>query len=277
MRSTSTRPRSLTIRISSSTAPDPTKPRAPVWRFSCSVVASLACIRSRAVWGSGLRSVSPCASCRCQRSRWSRIRSRPSRPHRDPVRTAELLLAVLIAVAGLVTLARYVRTPYPVLLLIGGLALGTMPGVPRVDVSPDAILVLVLPPIVYVAAFFTPIRSFRANLGNIVSLAIGLVLASTFAVAAVAMAIVPGMTLAIAIALGAIVSPPDEVAALAVIERLAVGRRMVALLQGESLLNDATALTVYHVALGAAIGTTALWGLAPIWQFVVIAAAGIGI
>jgi len=193
------------------------------------------------------------------------------------VRTAELLLAVLIAVAGLVTLARYVRTPYPVLLLIGGLALGTMPGVPRVDVSPDAILVLVLPPIVYVAAFFTPIRSFRANLGNIVSLAIGLVLASTFAVAAVAMAVVPGMTLPIAIALGAIVSPPDEVAALAVVEHLAVPRRLIVLLQGENLLNDATALTIYRVALVTAAVGTPILAWAPVGRFILVALGGIAI
>jgi len=193
------------------------------------------------------------------------------------VQTAQLLLFLLIVVAALVSLARRVGTPYPVLLLVGGLTLGALPSVPHVELPPESVLLLVLPPIVYLAAFFTPIRSLRADLGNVLSLAVGLVLASTAAVAAVALAIVTGMTVPIAIALGAIVSPPDEVAALAVIERLAVGRRMVALLQGESLLNDATALTVYHVALGAAIGTTALWGLAPIGQFVVIAAAGIGI
>ena len=152
-----------------------------------------------------------------------------------------------------------------------------MPGVPRVDVAPDAILVLVLPPILYVAAFFTPIRSFRANLGNIVSLAIGLVLASTFAVAAVAMAIVPQMTLPLAIALGAIVSPPDEVAALAVVERLAVPRRLVSLIDGESLLNDATALTVYRVALMTAALGTPILSWAPVGRFVLIAAGGVAI
>src|SRR5262245_59316821 len=152
-----------------------------------------------------------------------------------------------------------------------------MPGVPDVELPPESVLLLVLPPILYLGAFFTPIRSFRADLGNIVSLAIGLVLASTAAVAAVALAIVPGMTVPIAIALGAIVSPPDEVAAMAVIERLAVGRRMIALLQGESLLNDATALTVYHVALGAAIVGTPLLVLAPIGQFVIIAVGGVAI
>ena len=136
---------------------------------------------------------------------------------------------------------------------------------------------LVLPPIVYVAAFFTPIRSFRANLGNIVSLAIGLVLASTFAVAAVAMAIVPGITLPIAIALGAIVSPPDEVAALAVVERLAVPRRLVTLLQGENLLNDATALTIYRVALVTAAVGTPILAWAPVGRFVLVALGGIAI
>jgi Na+/H+ antiporter len=191
------------------------------------------------------------------------------------VQTAELLLALLIAVAALVTLARRLGAPYPVLLLIGGLALGAIPGIPRIEIAPDSVLLLVLPPIVYVAAFYTPIRSFRANLGHIVSLAIGLVLASTFAVASVAVSLVPAMTVPIAIALGAIVSPPDEVAAAAVMERLAAPRRVIALLQGESLLNDATALTVYHVALAtAATGKPALT-LAPVERFVVIAAGGV--
>ena len=193
------------------------------------------------------------------------------------MQTAELLLLLLIVVAALVTLARRLRTPYPVLLLVGGLTLGAIPGVPHVELPPESVLLLVLPPIVYFAAFFTPIRSLRADLGNIVSLAIGLVLASTAAVAGVALAIVPGMTMPIALALGAIVSPPDEVAAMAVLERLVVGRRMVALLQGESLLNDATALTVYHVALGAAMAATPILALAPLGRFFVIGAGGVAI
>lgn len=193
------------------------------------------------------------------------------------MRTAELLLVLLIVVAGLVWLARRVRTPYPVLLLVGGLTLGAMPGVPRLEVPPDSVLLLVLPPIVYLAAFTTPIRSFRANLGNIVSLAIGLVLASAAAVAGLVLVLVPGMTVPIAIALGAIVSPPDEVAATAVMERLAVPRRVVALLQGESLLNDATALTLYRVALGMAVAATSVLTLAPVWRFAVVAAGGIAI
>ncbi len=193
------------------------------------------------------------------------------------MRTAELLLALLILVAALVTLARRLRTPYPVLLLAGGLGLGAIPGLPRIEIEPDAVLLLVLPPIVYVAAFFTPIRSFRANLGDVVSLAIGLVLASTFAVAGVALALVPGMTVPIAIALGAIVSPPDEVAAMAVMERLGAPRRLMVLLQGESLLNDATALTVYRVALGAAALGFPIFTFTTVGRFALIAAGGIAI
>ena len=193
------------------------------------------------------------------------------------MRTAELLLLLLIVVAALVWLARRLHTPYPVLLLIGGLALGAIPGVPRLEVAPDSVLLLVLPPIVYFAAFFTPIRSFRADIGNIVSLAIGLVLASTVAVAGVALVLVPGMTVPIAIALGAIVSPPDAIAATAVIERLAVPRRVVALLQGESPLNDATALTVYRVALSVAVAAIPAPTLAPAGRFVVVGAGGIAI
>lgn len=193
------------------------------------------------------------------------------------MQTAELLLLLLIVVAALVTLARRLGTPYPVLLLLGGLALGAIPGVPRLEVAPDSVLLLVLPPIIYFAAFFTPIRSFRADIGNIVSLAIGLVLASTAAAAGVALALVPGMTVPVAIVLGAIVSPPDAIAATAVMERLAVPRRLVTLLQGESLLNDATALTVYRVALAAAVTATPALTLTPVGRFVLAAAGGIAI
>jgi CPA1 family monovalent cation:H+ antiporter len=190
---------------------------------------------------------------------------------------AELVLLLLLAVAALVTLARRLRIPDPALLLIGGLGLGAIPGLPRLEVEPDAILPLVLPPVIYFAAFFTPIRSFRAELGNIVSLAIGLVLASTAAAAGVALALVPGMTAPIAIALGAVVSPPDAVAATAVLERLPVPRRMVALLQGESLLNDATALTVYGLALSVAAAALPALTLAPVGTFAAVAAGGVAI
>jgi len=191
------------------------------------------------------------------------------------VQAAEVLLLLLIVVSVLVTVARLLRIPYPVLLLVGGLALGSIPAVPRIDLAPGVVLVLVLPPILYVAAFFTPIRSFKADIGNIASLAVGLVVASTAAVAGVALALVPSMTLPVAVALGAIVSPPDAVAATAVMERLAVPKRLIRLLEGESLLNDATALTIYRVALVAALAATPLFTFALLGNFVVVAIGGI--
>ena len=167
---------------------------------------------------------------------------------------AELILALLIAVAALVTIARGIGVAYPVFLVIGGLGLGLVPGVPRIEIDPDLIFLIVLPPLLYVAAFFTPVRSLRANLGTISALAVALVLATALAVAVVARALIPGMPWAVAIALGAIVAPPDAVAATAIASRLGLPRQIVTILEGESLLNDATALTIYGMALTVAAG-----------------------
>ena len=170
------------------------------------------------------------------------------------MQSAHLILALLIAVAGLVTIARRLGIAYPIFLVIGGLALGLVPGIPHVEIDPDLIFLFVLPPLLYIASFYTPLRSLRANLGAIGSLAIGLVVASAFAAAAAAHALIPGIPWAVAIALGAIVAPPDEIAATAVAARLAVPRRIVTILEGESLLNDATALTIYGIAIAVAVG-----------------------
>jgi Na+/H+ antiporter len=170
------------------------------------------------------------------------------------MQSAQLVLALLIAVAALVTIARRLDIAYPIFLVMGGLVLGLVPGLPHVAIDPDLIFLIVLPPLLYSAAFFTPLRSLGANLGAIASLAVGLVVASAFAAAAVAQILVPGMPWAVAVALGAIVAPPDEIAATAIAARLAVPRRIVTILEGESLLNDATALTIYSIAIAAAGG-----------------------
>src|SRR6266542_2643409 len=175
------------------------------------------------------------------------------------MQSAQLVLALLIAVAALVTIARRLGIAYPIFLVIGGLLLGLVPGTPRVEIDPDLIFLFVLPPLLYTAAFFTPLRSLRANLGAIGSLAVGLVVATAFAAAAVAHALIPGIPWAVALALGAIVSPPDEIAATAIAARLAVPRRIVTILEGESLLNDATALTIYSIAVAAAVGGALSW------------------
>jgi Na+/H+ antiporter len=165
--------------------------------------------------------------------------------------------------------------PYPIVLVLGGLVLGFAPGVPPAELPPELVLVLFLPPLLYQAAFFSSPRDLRADLRPISLLAVGLVLATMTAVAAVAHALV-GLPWAAAFALGAIVSPTDPLAATAIARRLGVSRRLVTVLEGESLVNDASALVAYRVAVAAVVaGSFTLWeaGL----RFVVGAAGGVAI
>jgi len=191
------------------------------------------------------------------------------------MQTAELLLALLVIVAALVTVSRRIRVPYPVLLLLGGLVVGLVPGIPPFELDPQIVFLVVLPPLLYVSAFLTPIRDFKTNLKNIAALAVGLVAVSAGVVAAVAMVLVPGMTWPLAVALGAIVSPPDAVAATAIAQRLAVPRRIISILEGESLLNDGTALTIYRAAVGAVAAAAAVSVLGSLASFVFVALGGI--
>ena len=157
---------------------------------------------------------------------------------------------LLIVVAALAILAQKVALPYPVLLVIGGLALGFVPGLPAVKLEPDMVFLFLLPPLLYPAALFTSWRDFRANLSPILLLAIGLVLLTTVLVAVVAH-VLTGLPWATAFILGAIVSPTDAVAATAIANRLRLPRRVVTILDGESLVNDATALVAYRFAIAA--------------------------
>jgi Na+/H+ antiporter len=185
-----------------------------------------------------------------------------------------LLLALMVAVAGLSVLARVVRVPYPILLVLGGLVLGFVPGMPAVELPPELVLVAFLPPLLYWAGFFSSPRDLRADARAISLLAVGLVLVTTVAVAAITHAMVDGMTWPAAFALGAIVSPTDPLAASAIGRRLGVPRRLLTVLEGESLVNDATALVAYRVAVAAAVsGSFVAWqaGL----RFVVTAAGGV--
>jgi monovalent cation/hydrogen antiporter len=191
------------------------------------------------------------------------------------MREPELLLLVLmVAVGGLSMLAGTVRVPYPILLVLGGLVLGFVPGVPPAELPPELVLVLFLPPLLYQAAFFSSPRDLWANARPITLLAVGLVLVTMTAVAAVAHTLVGGLPWAAAFALGAIVSPTDPLAATAIARRLGVPRRLVTVLEGESLVNDATALVAYRLAVAAVVaGSFTLWeaGL----RFVVGAVGGV--
>ena len=184
----------------------------------------------------------------------------------------ELILALLVAVTLLAMAARTVRVPYPILLVLGGVVLALMPAVPHVELAPELVFLLFLPPLLYIAGFDTSLREVRVQLPSILSLAVGLVLATTLVVAVVAHALLPELGWPMAFALGAIVSPPDAVAATAVLRGLGVPRRLVTLLEGESLFNDATALVAYQAALGAA-ATASFSPSAALLRFL---AAGIG-
>src|SRR5881296_30793 len=162
----------------------------------------------------------------------------------------EIFVGLLLAVAVLALLARKLHIPYPILFVIGGLLLGLIPKLPKVRLDPELVFLFFLPPLLFPAALFTSWRDFRANLRPISLLAIGLVLFTTIAVALLAHHFM-GLPLAVGFVLGAIISPPDAIAATAIAEGLRVPRRIVTILEGESLVNDATALVAYRFAVAA--------------------------
>jgi CPA1 family monovalent cation:H+ antiporter len=165
------------------------------------------------------------------------------------------LLGLLAALGALLALAPTLRMPLPILLVLGGVILGFTPGLPHVALPPEVVLVAVLPPLLYSGAFFTSLRELRHNKRPISLLAFGLVATTMAAVAIVAHEWI-GLPWAVAFTLGAIVSPTDALAATEITSRLGAPRRIVALIEGESLVNDGTALVLYKAAVGAAVGGT---------------------
>ena len=170
------------------------------------------------------------------------------------------LLAVLVVSLLLAALARRYDVSAPLALVVAGLAATAIPGFGDIELEPELVLYVLLPPLLWSAGLESSYVGLRRNLRPIGLLAIGLPLATTFAVGFVAYKTVPEVTVAAGLTLGAIVAPPDAVSATAIGRRLGLPRRIMTLLGGESLLNDATALTAYKVALAAAIGTAASWG-----------------
>jgi len=167
--------------------------------------------------------------------------------------TEILILALCVAIPLLSVLARVLQIPYPIVLVLGAIPLGYVPGVPDVVLHPDLVLVIFLPPLLYVAAFFADLRALRRDARVISLTTVGLVLLTTCTVAIVAHELM-GISWAIAFALGAIVSPTDPVAATSIFRNLGAPRRLVNLVEGESLVNDASALIAYRVAVAAAVG-----------------------
>ena len=185
----------------------------------------------------------------------------------------ESLIFLLGAAALLAQLARILKVPYPVFLVLGGLAIGFVPGLPALEIPPEVIFLVFLPPLLNYAAFFSSPRELRAHLRPIAFLAIGLVLLTMVAVALVVHVLI-GMPWAVAFVLGAILAPTDPVAAQAVFRRLGVPGRVGTIVEGESLLNDGTGLVAYRLAVAAVVtGSFSVWeaGL----DFLLVGAGGL--
>jgi len=161
-------------------------------------------------------------------------------------------MLLLLAIALLALLAGRLRVPYPVFLVCGGLAIAVIPGIPRLDLRPDVVFLVFLPPLLYAAAFNASPRDLRAEAGRIGLLAIALVVLTVAVVAVVARLVLGELSWAMAFVLGAVLAPTDPVAATAVFRRTPVPERVAVVVEGESLVNDGVGLTIYRAAVGAA-------------------------
>ncbi len=188
----------------------------------------------------------------------------------------QIIVFLLMCSVALGWVARHFAVPYPITLVLGGCVLGFIPGLPQVPFDPEVIMALVLPPILYQAALMTSWRDFKAQIRSIGLLAIGLVIVTTLAVGASLKLLVPECPWAVAFVLGAIVSPPDAVAATAILSHLNVPRRVVTILEGESLVNDASGLVLYKFAVAAVMtGAFSLFDVGV--QFTVLAVGGVAV
>ncbi|MFD1003045.1 Na+/H+ antiporter [Ohtaekwangia kribbensis] len=189
------------------------------------------------------------------------------------IATVIILLAVVTALAEVTD---KIRVPYPILLVIAGIAIGMIPGMPSVSLDPEVVFLIFLPPVLYSAAWNTSWPDFRAAKRPITLLAIGCVIFTTCAVAWVAHLVIPGFNWAESFVLGAVISPPDAVAATAATKGLSLPKRVITILEGESLVNDATGLIAYRYAVAAvATGAFNLWNAGI--QFIVVATGGIAL
>ncbi len=186
----------------------------------------------------------------------------------------QILLALTAACLGFALIARHARLPYAVVLVLGGMVLAFIPGVPHVELDPELALAFFLPPLLQASAFRTDWPAFKGNLRPILLLAVGAVIFTALVIGVAAKLMIPGLPWAAAIALGAIVAPTDAVAAAAVLRRLSLPRRLVIVLEGESLVNDASALVLYRLALAAvAAGAASWWAVGG--SFILLSAGGI--
>ena len=185
-----------------------------------------------------------------------------------------LILVLLLGVTLLVMVGQKIKISYPIFLVLAGLAIGFIPGMPRLKIDPNIVFLLFLPPLLYEAAWFTSWKDFWEYKGAIFLMAVGLVFITSVAVAYASVAFIPGFTLALGFLLGGIVSPPDAVAAAAVLKGMKIPKTVSALLEGESLVNDASSLIVFKFALATVITGTFVVQEAAI-DFISVAGLGI--
>src|SRR5437763_106873 len=186
----------------------------------------------------------------------------------------ETVLALLVGVTFLALVARRLDVPTPALLVAGGVLVAVLPGLPVVQFDPQLVFLVFIPPLLYRASLLASYRDVRANLRPILLLGVGHVLFVTIVVAWVARLAVPGLPWASACALGAVVSPPDVAAATAFLRRLPLPRRLVIILEGESMINDAAAIVAYRMAVAAAV-TGAFSLTAASLRFLYVGAGGV--
>src|SRR6267142_2825257 len=190
----------------------------------------------------------------------------------------ELVIGLLLLGAILALWANRLGVPYPALLALAGAALALLPGTPQVMLDPQLALALFVAPVLLDAAYDASPRDLRANIRPLISLALVVVVLTIVAVAIVARKLVPGMSWPVAITLGAIVAPPDASAATAVLRRLRPPHRLLVILEGESLFNDASALLVYRIAVGATVtGALFDWRVIPMLLFVTLGSLALGL
>lgn len=185
-----------------------------------------------------------------------------------------LILILLLGVTILVMVGQKIKISYPIFLVIAGLLIGFIPGMPHLKIDPNIVFLLFLPPLLYEAAWFTSWKDFWEYKGAIFLMAVGLVFITSVAVAYASVAFIPGFTLALGFLLGGIVSPPDAVAAAAVLKGLKIPKTITALLEGESLVNDASSLIVFKFALATVVTGTFVVHDAAV-SFVTVAGLGI--
>ncbi|UHG94408.1 Na+/H+ antiporter [Spirosoma oryzicola] len=187
----------------------------------------------------------------------------------------ETVILLLVFVLGLALLAQRIHLVFPILLTVGGLVIGFIPGLPRVVLDPSVVLLVFLPPILYSAAWYTNWSDFRQYVEPVIVLALGLVLVTSLGVALLAHSIIPGFTVSMGLLLGAIISPSDAVAATTIMKTQSVPRKIVTILEGESLVNDASALVLLQLALTSV--TTGTFSLEnALLEFVILSVGGIG-